>query len=95
LLHRRGVLGKFLNDGVIERGDDVSLTGRNEEHIPYESKERIAWFLAKRTQPISTSELLFEVGLPSGYARALPAILRKLPLIPEDRVVFASKRSRK
>jgi len=92
LIHRRGVLGKFLNAGVIEIGDKVFVTTRKEEFIPYDAKERIAWFLLKQKEPVSAARLLFEIGLPAGYARALPAILRKLPFLPSDRVVFASKR---
>lgn len=94
LLHRRGVLGKFLNEGVIRAGDEVTVAGRVNECIPYAASERIAWFLEKRGQPIGAAQLLFEVGLPPGYARALPAILRKLPSIPEDRVAFASGRTK-
>jgi hypothetical protein len=95
LIHRRGVLGKFLNTGVIEIGNEVSTTARREEYIPYDTKERIEWFLQKQKRPISAANLLFEVGLPSGYVRALPAILQKMPSIPSDRVVFASSGKRR
>lgn len=94
LLHRRGVLGKFLNEGVIRIGDEVGVAGRVDEYIPYAASERIAWFLEKHRRPIGAAQLLFEVGLPPSYARALPAILRKLPSIEEDCVIFASGRTR-
>jgi hypothetical protein len=92
LMHRRGVLGKFLNAGVVEVGDSVFVTNRKQEFIPYEAKERIAWFLLRHKARISAARLLFEIGLPAGYARALPAILRKLPFLPGGQVVFAAKR---
>ncbi len=95
LMHRRGVLGQFLNAGTIRCGDSVRVTQGVEEPVPYEPAARIAWYLAKRSEPISASRLLFEVGLPRGYARALPAILRKLPFIPAERVVFASRQRAK
>jgi hypothetical protein len=91
LIHRRGVLGKYLNEGVLHIGDSVSISERKAEFIPYESRERIAWFLERHKEPIRAADLLFEVGLPSAYARALPAILRKLPSISPEQVVFASK----
>jgi hypothetical protein len=95
LLHRRGFLGKFLNEGAIGIGDRICVTSRKEEFIPYEPRDRIEWFLRKQSGPVLAAELLFEVGLPSGYARALPAMLRKLPNIPANSVVFASQSAKR
>lgn len=94
LLHRRGVLGCFQNNGVIRIGDPVTIAPARAEAIPYESAERIKWYLAKQSGPVSASELLHDVGLPTGYARALPALLRRSPELREDAVRFTSRKNR-
>ncbi len=95
LFHRRGVLGCFQNQGVIRIGDPVTIAPARAEAIPYESTQRIKWYLSKQSRPISASQLLYEVGLPTGYARALPALLRRSPELREDAVYFTSRTSGK
>ena len=89
--HKRGYLGRVLNQGVIRLGDPVIVTDRREEVIPEDAAARIKWYLAKHPQPIRAAELMWQVGLASSYCRALPAILRKHPDIPADRIVFANQ----
>jgi MOSC domain-containing protein YiiM len=88
--HKRGYLGKFLNDGFIRTGDLIKISGAVEEAVPYESKERIRWFLANRETPIFVKELLYECGLPAAYARAIPAIIKNFPLLLKNKVLYRS-----
>jgi hypothetical protein len=90
LLHRRGALGCFLNSGLMKTGDQVSISTKTLEAIPYNPGERIRWYLNKIHRPIAARDLLYEVGLPNGYARALPAIMRKLE-IASGRITFKNQ----
>lgn len=94
VLHKRGYLGSFLNAGYIRLGDSVARSLKRREPIPYVVKDRIAWFLQKRNCPISARDLLWEVGLSSAYARALPGLLRSLPSKLEVLVEFKEKSNR-
>ena len=91
LLHRRGVLGMFQNSGSIVVGDPVKVTTKREEYIPYDAMERVEWYLQKHQGPILASELLRQVGLAASYARALPALLKKMPSVLENKVIFKSR----
>ncbi|HEY1097215.1 MAG TPA: MOSC domain-containing protein, partial [Alphaproteobacteria bacterium] len=62
---KRGILGKFLNDGTIHSNDTISLTGQRMEFIPFEPVERIRWYMNKIDAPIMASELLWQTGLAS------------------------------
>ncbi len=77
--HRRGYLGQFLNSGSIRVGDSVTNTGIHHTPIAYRAKERLRDYLEAATTEVSTSELLNGCGLATGYARALPRILREFP----------------
>lgn len=90
LLHRRGYLGSVSASGRIQLGDAVRDLGQPFPEIPYPVGERVAWYLERRAETISASELLWELGLPRSYARALPALLRKLPLAQREKVRFKS-----
>jgi len=88
LMHKRGYLGQFLNDGTIRLGDSVESLGVLHEPIPYASKDRIRWSLERRSEPITAATLLFECGVPVGYARALPRYLATFPLSLAELVRF-------
>lgn len=90
VLHQRGYLGAFLNTGSLSVGDEVVVAGREHEAIPYQIPERLEWFLRNRAEPVSVRDCLFEVGLSNSYARALPALLRKVPARLRRLVVFGS-----
>ncbi len=77
ILHKRGVLGCFLNSGSISIGDAFSVTEQKYEPIPYELKERVRWFLRKQDAGLAATDLVHTLGLPSSCARVLPAILSK------------------
>jgi MOSC domain-containing protein YiiM len=77
LHHRRGVLGLFLNQGVMRVGDSVAFEAAVFEEIPYDAAKRVDWYLSKREAPIHARQLLYEVGLDYSYARALPSYLRR------------------
>ena len=79
LLHRRGYLGSVSVGGSIRVGDAVEALGRPFPNIPYSVSDRLAWYLAQRAEPIDATALLWELGLPRSYARALPALLKKMP----------------
>lgn len=92
LLHHRGYLGSVSASGRIHRGDSVRVLGQHFPRIPYPVGERLAWYLGQRVEPISATELLWELGLPRGYARALPALLRKLSTMEREKVRFKGAR---
>jgi hypothetical protein len=47
----------------------------------------------QRVEPIGTTELLPEIGVPRSYARALPAMLRTFPPPLRAKVLFRSNMS--
>jgi len=88
LMHRRGYLGRFLDSGRVRVGDRLRVCDERVEPIPYAAKDRIAWYLGRQSAPVAAARLIFDLGLPTAYARALPAILRKLPNVQPDAVTF-------
>jgi MOSC domain-containing protein YiiM len=81
IVHRRGVFGCFLNEGIMAVGDRLSVTEQRFEEIPYAVGERIRWFLSKQRAPLAALNLIHEIGLPTSYARAMPRLLAKfLPI---------------
>lgn len=93
LLHRRGVLARVVEPGCVRTGDPVTVVAYSRDEVPYEPLARIAAFLRQRTQPILAVDLLWEVGLPRSYARALPALLRRLEPSDAQRVRFQNGRT--
>lgn len=79
LLHKRGYLGLFLNAGEIRLSDTVESLGVQHEPVPYSTKDRIRWALERRSEPVTAAKLLFDCGVPVGYARALPRYLTSFP----------------
>jgi MOSC domain-containing protein YiiM len=78
IVHKRGVLGSFLNDGTISVGDRFSVTGQKLEEIPYAVSDRIRWFLRTRNPSAAAADLVHSIGLPVSSAKAVPGLLRKL-----------------
>jgi hypothetical protein len=91
ILHKRGVLGCFLNSGTIRVSDELSIAARREESIPYDIKERIRWYLGRQSSPMPATKLIYDLGLSYSYLRALPALLRKTPDIDSNLVIFTSR----
>lgn len=94
LLHRRGYLGSVSAGGSVRVGDSVEVLGRRFPEIPYPVPDRLTWYLAQRSEPIDAAALLWELGLPRSYARALPALLKRLPASARERVHFKRRASR-
>lgn len=88
LLHRRGYLASVSVGGRVRVGDAMEVVGQLFPPIPYGVPDRLAWYLAQRAEPIAASALLWELGLPRSYARALPALLRQLPAPARNLVQF-------
>ena len=80
ILHKRGFLGSFLNQGTISIGDAFSVTEQKLEAIPYAVKDRIRWFFGKQDASLAAIDLVHGLGIPSSYARAIPRIVEKLAL---------------
>ncbi len=78
LLHQRGYLASVVTAGTIRIGDEARVMNSRQAQVPYAPRDRIAWYLQDRDAPIDAAELLWEVGLPRAYARALPALLRRI-----------------
>ena len=77
--HKRGYLGAFLSGGRLRVGDPIESMGVQYEPIPYDLKERIAWFLDRQSVSIEVTTLVHEVGLSLSYCRAIPNLLRGRP----------------
>jgi MOSC domain-containing protein YiiM len=88
IIHRRGILGLFLNAGIINVGDSVIVLNKQYETIPYSIVDRLQWFLDKNQKPISSLDLLYEIGLSMSYARTLPGLLRKLPSKYKEYIIY-------
>jgi MOSC domain-containing protein YiiM len=91
LLHRRGYLASVTAAGTVRIGDEVQVLDSRHAPIPYAPRDRIVWFLQDRDAPIDAAELLWEVGLPRAYARALPALLRRIGGSATGKVRFRSR----
>jgi hypothetical protein len=92
LIHRRGVLAQFLDDGKIFVGDKVKILSDQFPPIPYKSKERVVWYLSECAGPISALELVRTIGLPDSYVRALPRHLETIPKNLASKVYFKKRR---
>jgi MOSC domain-containing protein YiiM len=91
LLHQRGYLASVTTAGTVRIGDEVEVLDSRQAQIPYAPRDRIAWYLQDRDAPIDAMELLWEVGLPSAYARALPALLRRIGGSAAGKVRFRTR----
>lgn len=76
--------------GTVRVGDAIGVIGQRFERIPYAVRERLACYLNQRVEPIGTTELLREIGVPRSYARDLPAMLRTFPPPQRAKVLFRS-----
>jgi hypothetical protein len=81
--HERGYLGSIVKQGIVRVGDPIVIFGQMGA-IPYSVKDRVKWYLDRTPGTIRAKDLLFEIGAPPGYARALPRMLKGY----EGRVVF-------
>lgn len=77
VLHKRGVFGMFLNDGVISVGDGFRVTEQKFEEIPYAVNDRVRWYMTKGDPLAAALDLVHTIGLPASYARAMPRLLKK------------------
>jgi MOSC domain-containing protein YiiM len=91
ILHKRGVLGSFVNSGKIAIGDKFSVTEQTFEPIPYAVKDRIRWLLKKQDAPSAAIDLVHAIGLPSSCAKVVPKFLQKF--LVDGGVVLRSKPS--
>lgn len=78
ILHQRGYLGSFLDEGTIQVGDVLTLTNERLEKIPYDLKERIRWYLNKQDKAVTIKKLAYDIGLSPSYYRAIPNMLKKM-----------------
>lgn len=92
ILHKRGYLGRFLNQGTIRLGDDIENLGVGFSAIPYDLTERLAWYLSRQVEPVFLSQVLTECGLSLSYARALPRLLKRLPEPLINKVKYKSNK---
>jgi hypothetical protein len=77
IVHKRGVLGRFLNSGTVSIGDGFSITEEKYEAIPYKVTDRMRWLLCNDEISLAGADLVHALGLPSSYARAMPRVLQK------------------
>lgn len=75
----RGYLATILSSGTIRIGDAVVVGDVEFESIPFDLKERIAWYLSKQLQAVPLKTLLYDVGLSISYSRAMPRLLDGIP----------------
>ncbi|MBD2182916.1 MGMT family protein [Planktothrix sp. FACHB-1355] len=89
---KRGFLGIVVKDGVIELGDEVSLTSQLFPALPDDTKGRFNEFV-RRIPPgkvVKTSDLLLALGVSKAYYRTIPIFLKKASRdLPIHRIVRA------
>lgn len=90
ITHKRGVLGSFLNNGVIKEGDAVLVGGKSFDAIPYRIDDRIKWYLDKQDKPVPVSKLAFDIGLSHSYCRAIPNLVRNRDDIRKELILYKS-----
>lgn len=88
ITHKRGVLGSFLNSGVISVGDAVLVGGKSFDSIPYRIADRIKWYLDKQDKPVPVSKLVFDIGLPNSYCRAIPNLVKNRDDIRKELILY-------
>lgn len=89
--HKRGYLGQIINEGVIKRGDEITILPERYEGVPYLLADRIKWYLDKREEPIMVSELVSDIGLSKSYCRAIPNIIRNRDDIDKNKIIYKGK----
>ena len=94
ITHKRGVLGNFLSNGVIKVGDAVAVGGKSFDAIPNRIDDRIKWYLDKQEKPVTVSKLVFDIGLPNSYCRAIPNLVRNRDDISTEPILYNSKSRR-
>ena len=90
IIHKRGVLGSFLNNGVIKVGDAVAVGAKGFDAIPYRIDDRIKWYLDKQDKPVAVSKLVFDIGLSNSYCRAIPNLVRNRDDIRKELILYQS-----
>ncbi|MFB2920597.1 MOSC domain-containing protein [Aerosakkonema funiforme] len=89
---KRGFLGIVVKDGVIEVGDEASLTSQLFPALPDDTKGRFNEFV-RRIPPgkaVKTSDLLLALGVSKAYYRTIPIFLKKASKdLPIHRIVRA------
>lgn len=88
---KRGYLGQFLNEGVIEYGDKIEVLDEKCEYIPYSLADRIKWYLDRLEGQIMVSDLALEIGLSKSYCRAIPNIIRNRDDIDKSKIIYKNK----
>lgn len=78
-MHKRGYLGTVLNTGTIKVNDKIEIS-QNEsfDEIPYDIKERIQWYLDQQENPVSVSQIAFDLGFTKSTERVLPKMIKKM-----------------
>lgn len=95
ITHKRGVLGSFLNIGVIKVGDEVVVSDKSFEAIPYRIGDRIKWYLDNQDKPVPVSKLVFDIGLSNSYCRAIPNLVRNRDDIRKELILYECHARRK
>ena len=95
ITHKRGILGNFLNNGVIKVGDAVVVGDKSFDAIPYRIDDRIKWYLDKQDKPVPVSKLAFDIGLSNSYCRAIPNLVRNRDDIRKELILYKISTKRK
>jgi len=78
-MHKRGYLGTVLNAGTISVNDKIEVSeSESFGEIPYDIRERIQWYLDQQENPVSASQITFDLGLTKSTEKVLPKILEKM-----------------
>jgi hypothetical protein len=84
IVHMRGVFGTFLNSGTISIGDELIITEERLESIPYDTKDRLRWYLQHNDASSAALDLVHTIGVPAKYAKFMPRILQRRPVAPSQ-----------
>lgn len=91
LVHCRGYLGAIENAGEVKVGDSIVDLGKRFDEIPYNTFERVKWFLDNHPGQVAASELTSAIALRNSYCRVLPRYLKRLGSKYTGRVIFKNE----
>ncbi|ATX77904.1 MULTISPECIES: MOSC domain-containing protein [Reinekea] len=94
ILHQRGYFGQVIQPGLISWDDKIAVSAERMPAIPYAVADRVRWYLAQQSEPMTASQLLRDLGVPLSYCRALPNIIRNRPDIDPAQIIYASARKK-
>ena len=79
VIHKRGYLGTVLNAGTINVNDKIEISQTEFfDVIPYDTKERIQWYLNQQKNPVSAAQITVDLGFIKAIEKVIPKMVEKM-----------------